>query len=123
MESIAFLLKDNVLAAADLGCPIRELRVLGGAARSPLWLQIKADVLNLPITTTQCPEATALGAAMLAAKAAGDVATPADAAAAMVRTAQVIQPGPDAERYPAVFHKYQALNQLLLPTFGDGEKS
>ena len=123
MESIAFLLKDNVLAVADLGCPIRELRVLGGAARSPLWLQIKADVLNLPITTTQCPEATALGAAMLAAKAAGDVATPAAAAAAMVRTAQVIQPGPDAERYPAIFNKYQALNQLLLPTFGDGEKS
>jgi hypothetical protein len=41
----------------------------------------------------------------------------------MVRTAQVIQPGPDAERYPAIFNKYQALNQLLLPTFGDGEKS
>ena len=38
----------------------------GGAARSSLWLQIKADVLGVATAATQCPEPTSLGAAVLA---------------------------------------------------------
>ena len=58
MESVAYLLKDNVEALRSMGCNIREIRSLGGASKSKLWLQIKADVLNLPVTVTECAEAT-----------------------------------------------------------------
>ena len=43
-----------------------EIRCAGGAARSELWLQIKADVLGAATVATTCPEPTSLGAAMLA---------------------------------------------------------
>ena len=43
----------------------------GGATRSPLWLQIHADVSNLPLTITKVPDAPSLGCAILAATGAG----------------------------------------------------
>ena len=43
-----------------------EIRCAGGAARSDLWLQIKADVLGVATAATVCPEPTSLGAAVLA---------------------------------------------------------
>jgi sugar (pentulose or hexulose) kinase len=65
MESVAFLLRDNVEALRQLGAEITEIRTLGGASASALWLQIKADVLELPLAVVKCKEATALGAAIL----------------------------------------------------------
>ena len=43
----------------------------GGGARSPLWLQIHADILKKPIHLTRESESCALGSAMAAAIAAG----------------------------------------------------
>jgi xylulokinase len=45
------------------------IRSAGGAARSDVWLQIKADVLETTFEAIDCPEPTSLGAAMLAARA------------------------------------------------------
>ena len=47
------------------------LRVDGGAAASDLLLQIQADVLGAPVVRPAVTETTALGAAMLAGRAAG----------------------------------------------------
>jgi len=118
MESVAYLLRDNVEVLRTLGCRIDAVRALGGAAKSPLWLQIMADVLALPITLTSCEEATSLGAAILGAAAAGLVPDAVAGAEKMVRTCRTIHPGKDAEIYRKYFRDYQKLNQLLMPTFG-----
>ena len=118
MESVAYLLRDNVEALRAMGAKITEIRSLGGASRSPLWLQIKADVLNLPVTITECQEATSLGAAILGAAACGDHSGTAAAAASMVKVSSRIEPGANAGIYQKSFEQYRKLNQLLLPTFG-----
>ena len=43
-----------------------ELIFAGGAAKSPLWCQILADVTGKPVKVPVVKEATALGAAILA---------------------------------------------------------
>ena len=43
-----------------------EIIFAGGASKSPLWCQILADVLGLPVKVPVVKEATALGAAILA---------------------------------------------------------
>jgi xylulokinase len=48
-----------------------EARVVGGGARSDIWNQIKADVLNIPYQKLKGSEFGAWGAAMIAGKAAG----------------------------------------------------
>ena len=103
-----------------MGAEISEIRSLGGASRSALWLQIKADVLNLPVTVTECQEATSLGAAMLGAAACGDFADSSAAAAQMVKVAARVEPSSkeNIDIYQKSFEQYRKLNQLLMPTFG-----
>jgi glycerol kinase len=72
LEAIA-LSSAELLAAmdADLGAPIRELRVDGGAARNDLLMQMQSDVLGIPVVRPAETETTALGAAYLAGIGAG----------------------------------------------------
>jgi sugar (pentulose or hexulose) kinase len=65
LEAVAVALKKQIRELSAEGMP-REVRCAGGAARSDLWLQIKADVLGIPTMATECPEPTSLGAAILA---------------------------------------------------------
>lgn len=120
MESVAYLLRDNVEALRAMGAKITEIRSLGGASHSRIWLQIKADVLNLPVTVTECEEATSLGAAILGAVACGDFTDVDSAVKRMVKVAFQVKPGAksDIEVYQKSFAEYQKLNKLLLPTFG-----
>lgn len=71
MESVAFMLKKNLEVLQELGIEAKEIRSLGGAAKSHLWNQIKADVTGKPLVTLDCPEAACLGAAILAGNAIG----------------------------------------------------
>ena len=50
---------------------IEEIVLLGGGARSPLWRQIVADIVGIPVLIPTTLESTCLGAAMLAASAVG----------------------------------------------------
>lgn len=65
LEAVAAALREQVRALCRDRSPV-EIRSAGGAARSDLWLQIKADLLGVPVTATQCPEPTSLGAAVFA---------------------------------------------------------
>ncbi len=119
MESVAFLLRDNLDVLRASGCAVTSLRALGGASRSRLWRQILADVLQLPIALPESVETTALGAAMLGAVSAGEFADCMAATRAMTRCADTVRPDPDhAAVYDRIFHQYRHLNALLLPTFG-----
>jgi xylulokinase len=73
LESIAYeyayylkILKDSL---PDL--VLVEARVVGGGARSDVWNQIKADVLNIPYQRLKGNEFGTWGAAMIAGKATG----------------------------------------------------
>jgi glycerol kinase len=72
LEAMACATRDGLEAmAADGAVPVRELRVDGGAAANDLLLQLQADVLGLPVLRAVRTEATAFGAAALAAVGAG----------------------------------------------------
>jgi xylulokinase len=71
MEAVAVALREQIAALSDDTTSRQEVRCAGGAARSDLWLQIKADVLGVAMAATTCPEPTSLGAAMLAEAAIG----------------------------------------------------
>ena len=72
LESIAYQVSD-VLAAmeADSGIEITSLKVDGGASANDFLMQTQADTVNLPVTSPQCVETTAMGAAYLAGLAVG----------------------------------------------------
>jgi xylulokinase len=111
LEGCAYALRDVVDRLDSLGLAGEEVRVVGGGARSPLWLQIKADAMNRPVRPVLAEEPTALGAAMLAALAGGSFADFDDAVARGVSLApEPILPDPErAARYEEGYAAYRRL--------------
>jgi len=67
LEGIAFEVADLVEAMAnDLGRPIAELRVDGGASANNLLMQFQSDILGVPVMRPINIDTTAMGASMLA---------------------------------------------------------
>ena len=72
LEGVAFGLRDSFELIKSAGLPeIRQVRVSGGGAKSPLWRQILADVLGVELVTINTTEGAAYGAALLAGVGAG----------------------------------------------------
>jgi xylulokinase len=111
LEGCAFALRDIVDRFAALGLAGDELRVVGGGARSPLWLQIKADVTGRPVRALHGESATSAGAAMLAGVASGWFGDLGDAVAQCVRLApDPVEPRPElAETYARSYEAYRRL--------------
>lgn len=84
----------------------------GALLRSPLWMQICADVLGIPVTASAEPEATGRGAALLALEALGVLT---DLRAAPVQHGSIYQP--DATHhavYQAAITRQEWLYQQLI---------
>lgn len=89
---------------------VLDLRAAGGPTKSDLWMQIHADVSNVPISITEAGDSAALlGSAALAAVAAGIYKTPQEASKAMVRVTRTIEPNKEAhDAYQFYVDKYVA---------------
>lgn len=119
LEGCAFALRDIVERLAAMGLAGDRIRVVGGGARSRTWLQIKADVTGRSVEVATEPEATALGAALVAAVAAGWYRDLDEASAATLSLAEdTFQPDPAAIRvYDEAYARYRAAWDALEPTF------
>lgn len=121
LEGIAFGIRHafevTESVAGNLPAPIR---VFGGGSRSPLWLQIRADVLNRSLLAVEVPEAVALGGALLAGVGAGVYPDAAAAANSVDRLTTSYFPDPGrATQYEARYHdSYLKLYPALAPIFG-----
>lgn len=96
------------------GLTVDRVFVGGGGAKSRVWLQIHADVLQRPIHLTRETESCALGSAMAAALAAGAFPDFDAAARAMVAIERVVTPRPEnAGVYDELFTRYVELYARL----------
>jgi xylulokinase len=117
LEGVAFGLKDSLELMRAVGVTgFDEIRATGGGSKSPLWRQILADVLEMPVMTTTTSEGAAQGAAMLAATGAGWFANVQDACRALVTAGDRVEPSA-ADVYRERYAQYRALYPALAPTF------
>ncbi len=108
MEGIAYGTQDILDAFARNHITVDRVIASGGATRSPLFMQIYADVLGKPVYTTQQTEASLLGSAVVAAVGAGAYPSLAEASRNMVKEASVTQPDPARhEAYRFYVNKFQ----------------
>jgi xylulokinase len=119
LEGVSFGLRDSFeLIKSGGGAAITQVRVSGGGAKSPLWRQILADIMNAELVTVNTTEGAAYGAALLAGTGAG--AWP-DVDSACRRTIHVTgstQPNPTAvAEYARWYGVYRGLYPALKPTF------
>ena len=114
MESIAYIVRRNVEALGQMGIQVKEIRSLGGGSKSPIWNQIKADVLGCKLMTTTTKEAACLGAAILAGKAVGIFPSVADAVEQMTHIKDEYHPNEEnKDVYDKGFAAYKDLFKSL----------
>jgi len=75
MEGVAFRIRE-ILEAMEAYGNVHTVIILGGGAKSPFWCQLIADITGMTLVTPSVIEAAGAGAAMLAARAAGDSVAP-----------------------------------------------
>src|SRR5215475_10117215 len=95
LEGVAFSLKDTFTIFDEMNVPVKNIRLGGGGARSPLWRQIQADVYNHEVEIVEAEEGAAYGAAILAGVGAKMWPSVDAACDAIVRVAQRVPTKPD----------------------------
>jgi xylulokinase len=122
LESVAYEYAYYLGILRDLipGLNLFEARVVGGGARSPVWNQIKADVLGVPYQPLKGNEFGSWGSAMIAGKAAGvfdDLASLADEHA--IPAGALLKPDAGTHAaYEPMVEKYIQWQSLLARSFG-----
>lgn len=104
MEAVCFGTRACIEALDKAGHACDEIVIAGGATRSPLWLQMHADVTGKPVVLCEHIDAPLLGCAILASVGAGVHETVGKAVENMVRTARRIEPHREAaDAYTKVY--------------------
>jgi xylulokinase len=110
LEGVSYGLKDSMEILKDIDVPIKEVRVIGGGAKSPLWKQILADMFAVEIQEINTNQGGALGAAILGAVGAGHFKDVAQGCEAMIKVTNTVKPNPEKKAY--YDEKYQRFTKL-----------
>lgn len=110
LEGVAFAIRDSFEVARALGLSIPRSTLCGGGAKSALWRKILANVLNIPLDTTQTQEGPGYGAALLAMVACGRFSNVQQAAQTLVRVKATVLPQPGlAEKYEQRYAQFRQI--------------
>ena len=116
MEGVTYEMRLNLERLAESGIRPQKLRAAGGGAASAVWMQMKADILNLPVVSLGSAEAGATGCAMLAGVAAGVFRDLKEAASVMLKEKDTYLPRPEMhEAYETYYEKYRRLYEAVRP--------
>lgn len=119
LEGVAFGLRDSFALLQSVGVgSIDQVRVSGGGAKSALWRQILADVLNAELVTVNTTEGAAYGAAILAAVGVDRWPTVEAACEELIKITSAVTPQPQhVEVYQTLYPLYRDLYPRLKPVF------
>ncbi|HVA85141.1 MAG TPA: FGGY-family carbohydrate kinase, partial [Candidatus Saccharimonadales bacterium] len=116
LEASAFAVRHVAAPIVEAGIEVTDLRLAGRPATSRTWAQIKSDVTDVPVCLPRVPEASVLGAAMVAAVGARLVPSLAEAVERMSAVATRLSPRPESRAtYDQVFEVYRRLYPSLKP--------
>ena len=116
LEGTAFAMRDVVDRLTALGVPTEKIRIMGGGSKSQVWMRIRADLMGRQIEVLDHGDASALGAAAIAAVAVGTYPDLPHAVAALKIPVTTVEP--DAANlgiYDQAYRNYQMLFAALLP--------
>ena len=107
LEGVAFALRDSLEVAKSLGIKIERTKICGGGAKSPLWKQIIANVMNIKVDVLEVEEGPSLGGALLAAVGCGVYPDVETAGKKLAKVVDTVEPTPElAAKYEERYSKF-----------------
>ena len=122
LENTALLVKGHMeLVKEATGNMPSEIIFAGGASKSPLWSQILADVLGMPVRVPVVKEATALGAAIIAGYGVGLYNSIEEGAKRTVKWDKVFTPNTDNRKvYDNLYETWKKVYAAQLKLVNEG---
>jgi xylulokinase len=118
LEGVAFAIRDSFEVVKALGVKIDRTKISGGGAKSPLWRQIFANVLNMKVDILESEEGPSLGGAILAAVACGEYKSVEEAASKIVKIVDTIEPDLEiAAKYEARYRQFAKIYPTVKDLF------
>jgi xylulokinase len=115
-DSVSYEVKQSIDAMESAGIAVDELRAFGGGAKSPLWLQTKADIYGKLVRAMDVSEAPALGVALHAGVATGVFTSIEEGVSRMVRVGRTFEPNMSV--HDQYMQKYEVFRQVY-PALAD----
>ena len=116
MEGVVYEMMLNMRALEGSGMHPERIHATGGGARSALWMQMKADMLDLPVIAMKTVDAGTVGSAMLTGIAIGLFCDLKDAADHMVQEMAVYKPREEMhEKYMRLYERYAGVYKAVRP--------
>jgi xylulokinase len=116
LEGLCFELRVNLDWVRGAGFAIDKLHAVGGGARSSTWLQLKADICQIPLRVPEVTDAACLGAALLAGVGVGVYPDLQTAVARSVQMSRQVVPRPESvAAYDARYALYEQIYPTLRP--------
>ena len=118
LEGVTFALKDAIEIARGLGISIDRIRLTGGGAKSPLWRQMVADIINVKVDILKSEDGSGLGAAILAAVGCKRFSSVEEAAQTLISIVDTIEQNPEnVKKYEKKYQIFCGLYPALKSTF------
>ena len=122
VEGIAFIHKFHIDFLINAGLPASLIRLTGGMAKSPVWTQIFADTMRLPVEIVECDETGAHGVAIVAGIGAGVYKSYEEAFVRSVKLKPPVVPNPEkAAFYQKRYAEWHRLNRHLLQYWSENQ--
>ena len=110
MEGVTYEIMTNIEHLESFGITLNKLYATGGGATSDVWLRIKADILNRPVTSLTAKEVGACGTCMMVGVAIGLYKDLYAAKEAFVKEAKTITPNPEnSKKYQKYYNEYKKI--------------
>jgi len=118
LEGVSFAIRDSFEVAKSLGIDIKRSKLCGGGGKSPVWRKMLANILNISLDIPVAEEGPGYGGAMLAMVGCGRFKSAQEAAAELVKVAQVIEPDPEiAARYDECYNRFKKIYPAMKALF------
>ncbi len=110
LEGVVFALRDSLEIARSLGIEIKKTKICGGGAKSLLWKQMIANILNVEVEVIENEEGPSYGVAILGAVACGEFDNIENATNELVNVVDVVKP--DVELVLKYQEKYEFFKKI-----------
>ena len=123
MEGVTYEMLLNINRLKRSHIQPKKLYATGGGASSAVWLQMKANILGMPIVALDAPEVGALGTVMLVGVATGAFQNLEDAARVMVKEKGTYYPEQALfEQHAKIYKRYEKLYDAVRPLLENGKE-
>ena len=114
LEGESYEMMVNIECMRALGLEPKRFITVGGGSKSPLWMQIRADIFDLPVQLPENPEAGTLASAMLGLVGIGRFGSIPEAQQALIRYDRTFTPDPRTHaRYLEHYARYKRFYEII----------